>query len=464
MPQADSHLRRRSLWLDQLPEPLVPRPALAGDTTCDAVIVGAGLTGLWTAYYLKRHQPDLRVVVVEREVAGFGPSGRNGGWITGGIAGSAKVYARRGGVDAVRRAERETFHAVDEIGSVVEREGIDCGFSKQGALMVATTLPQRDRLLADRAARIGAGLATEEDVQLLSAAEAARHARVGGCLAATFTPHGARVDPARLVRGLARACERLGVVIHERTPALEAGPGAVRCAGGTVRAPIVLRTTEAYTTQLPGESLRYLPLYSLMIATEPLPDAAWAELGWRDGLLVSDRRHLFFYAQRTTDGRIAIGGRGAPYDLRAPISEDHERNEAVRERLVRTVRRHFPVAADARITHHWGGPLAVPRDWSMSVVHDRVSGFGWAGGYTGHGLAATNISGRTLADLALRRASDLVSLPWVGHVPRRWEPEPLRFLASRGIVGVLGSADRREDACDRPARRARLVAPFMPPH
>jgi glycine/D-amino acid oxidase-like deaminating enzyme len=224
----------------------------------------------------------------------------------------------------------------------------------------------------------------------------------------------------------------------------------------------VLRTTESYTTQLPGETLRYLPLYSLMIATEPLPESVWEELGWRDGLLIGDAHHLFFYAQRTSDGRIAIGGRGAPYRLREPISERHERSDPVAARLRQALHQHFPAAAEATITHHWGGPLAVPRDWSMSVTFDTRARVGFAGGYTGHGVVASNISGRTLADLVLGRDTDLVSLPWVGHESRSWEREPLRFLASRAIVAILGRADRFEDRTGRQDPRLRLVAPFLP--
>jgi glycine/D-amino acid oxidase-like deaminating enzyme len=200
-----------------------------------------------------------------------------------------------------------------------------------------------------------------------------------------------------------------------------------------------------------------------MIATEPLPGDVWQQIGWREGLLIGDAHHLFFYAQRTSDGRIAIGGRGAPYRLREPISERHERSDAVAHRLHEALRHHFPAAADAAITHHWGGPLAVPRDWSMSIDFDRRARVGYAGGYTGHGVAAANISGRTLADLVLGRDTHLLTLPWVGHHSRRWEPEPLRFLASRAIVGILGQADRYEDRTGRPDRRLRLVTPFMPP-
>lgn len=446
------------MWLDTIPEPLTPRSSLASDLDCDVAIIGAGLTGLWTAYYLKQHQPDLGVVVVEREIAGYGPSGRNGGWVSPGIAGTARAYGYNRDDEPILRALRETEATPGEVGAVVSREGIDCGFVKAGALTVAMTEPQRKRLISSASRTFEHGDVEQE----LSAEEVEEYVRIPGVRAGAFTPHAARVNPGRLVRGLAQVCERRGVVIYERTPALEIGPERVRCAKGTVYADTVLRATESYTTELQGQHLRYLPLYSLMIATEPLPDHVWEQLGWRDGLLIGDVHHLFFYAQRTTDGRIAIGGRGAPYRLRHPISEDNERSTEVTDRLRQTLRRHFPAAADAAITHHWGGPLAVPRDWSMAVNFDSDTRFGFAGGYTGHGVAASNISGRTLADLALGRDTDLVTLPWVGHQSRPWEPEPVRFLASRAIVRLLGQADRDEDRTGKPSRWARLTAPFMP--
>jgi glycine/D-amino acid oxidase-like deaminating enzyme len=461
-PRLEARYRARSLWLDQLPEPLTPRASLPGDVDCDAVIVGAGFTGLWSAYYLKRAQPDLRVVVLEAEIAGYGPSGRNGGWASSGIAGSPGVYVRRCGHDAVVRGTRETMRTVDEIGEVAAREQIDCGYAKAGMLTIATTAPQEQRLRESVSGLHAAGM-TDEDARMLAPGESAEHADVTRLRAASFSPQAARIDPARLVRGLARACERLGVQIFERTRALSLGPGAVRCQQGTARAEIVLRATESYTTQLQGSGRNYLPLYSLMIATEPLGEDAWAEHRWTDGLLIGDRHHLFFYSQRTADGRIAIGGRGAPYRLGRPVDERNERNAAVRQRLETALRANFPVAAQARVTHHWGGPLAVPRDWSMSVNFDRSRGFGFAGGYVGHGVVPSNLSGRTLADLALGRDTDLVSLPWVGHRSRRWEPEPLRYLASSAIVRMLGAADRHEDRHDRRAVHALPLRPFLPP-
>jgi glycine/D-amino acid oxidase-like deaminating enzyme len=462
--EREARYRASSLWLGQVEGSLAPRPPLDTDIDCDVAIVGGGFTGLWSAYYLKLHQPDTRVVVLEREIVGFGPSGRNGGWAIGGLSGSPAAYGCARDDPAVVRALRATHEAIDQIAAVVEREQIDCGLIKRGALTVATSAPQWQRLRSrDADAAAGAG-ADAPDGQLLSAGETAAIVRVPGLHGARFTPHAARVDPARLVRGLAAACERRGVTIHERTAADSIEPGLVRtAAGATLRSPVVIRATESYTTQLRGQRLRYLPLYSLMVATAPLQADIWEELGWPEGLLIDDRHHLFFYAQRTADGRIAIGGRGAPYRLRAPINAANERNAQVRERLIATLRRAFPPAGAAEITHHWGGPLAAPRDWSMAIEFDRRSGLGTAGGYTGHGVAASHIAGATLADLILGRDSDLVTLPWVGHRSRRWEPEPLRFLASRAIVATLGAADRREDSSGRADWRVRALRPFLPP-
>jgi glycine/D-amino acid oxidase-like deaminating enzyme len=443
-------------------EPLSPRAPLGADLQCDVAIVGAGFTGLWAAYYICRAQPDARIVVLEAEIAGFGASGRNGGWAAAGIAGSASVYARRSGAQSVARAAAATCEAVDEVGRVAREEGIECGFLKAGALRVATTAPQEQRLLALARAREDRMQAPYE-YQLLTRAEAEDLVRVNGIRAALHAPHAARIDPARLVRGLARAVTRRGVRIYEQTPVLDISPRRVRCATGVVSAEVVVRATESYTGALPGARRTYLPLYSQMIATEPLDSSIWGALGWRPGLLVSDERHLFFYAQRTPDDRVALGGRGAPYRLGSAMDPRSERSDSVRNRLRQALRTHFPAAGDAEITHHWGGSLAVPRDWSMGIDFDRATGIAWAGGYSGHGVIAANIAGRTLADLIRRADSDLVSLPWVGHRPRRWEPEPLRYIASSAIVRVLESADGVEDRTGRRARRVSLVSPFLPP-
>jgi glycine/D-amino acid oxidase-like deaminating enzyme len=425
----------------------------------DVAVVGAGFTGLWTAYYLATLDPSVRIAVVERDIAGFGASGRNGGGAAAFIAGAGGVYARSTGSAAVLRAEHETIASLREIGLICERESIDCGFAHGGTLTVATSEPQLARLRAGVEGKHARGI-TDRDVRLLDVGETDAHVRVAGAVAASYSPHCARIDPARLVRGLADACERRNVTIFEQSPG-DISPGMVRTRNGSLRAPMVVRATESYSVQAAGWRRRFLPLYSLMIATEPLGAEVWDELGWGEGLTVSDAHHLFFYAQRTADGRIAIGGRGAPYRIGSPIDQANEHNAGVRERLQTTLRRCFPATAGAEITHHWGGSLAVPRDWCMSVTCDRAAGLAWSGGYSGHGVVAAHLGGRTLAELILERQSERTSLPWVGHRSRNWEPEPLRYLASRAIVSVLGSADRVEDASGRTARRTKLVAPFV---
>ena len=457
-----------SLWLDTLGDPIVPRPALRDELTADVVIVGAGLIGLWTAYCLAVADPALVIVVLDAEVAGFGAAGRNAGFASAGIAGQAQAYLGRGGWDGVQRGERAMIDGIDFVGDVVRREGIDCGWIKSGALRIATTPAQLDRVRAGVERRRRGGL-DESDVRLLTAADLAERVRIAGVVGGTYTPHCARVHPGRLVRGLAAACERRGVRIFERSPVVRIEPERVACApvaAGApmgVRARVVVQATEAFTVNLPGHRRDYMPVFSHMVATEPLDEATWAAIGWEGCEPVADQRHLFTYGQRTVDGRIAIGGRGAGYRAGNAIRAADERSPELHAQLKATLRAWFPATADAAITHRWGGVFAVPRDWSMSITFDRVTGLARAGGLAGHGVIASSLCGRTLADLILERGNtELTTLPWVGHHSRSWEPEPARLVAQRLITAVLASADRVEDAGGGPARRSRLVARFTP--
>jgi glycine/D-amino acid oxidase-like deaminating enzyme len=457
----------RSLWLGTLAEPIVPRARAEGDIAADVVVVGAGFIGLWTAYCLVRADPARQVVVLEAETAGFGAAGRNAGFVSAGIAGQPEAYLAHGGWEGVRRAERAMVEGIDWVGQVVAEEGIECGWTKGGSLRIATSPAQWGRVRAGVAGRRRRGLG-EDDVQLLTAAEVASRVRVSGVIGGAYTPHCARVHPGRLVRGLAAACERRGVRIFERSPVARMQPGRVDCAPSgerppaTVRAPIVVQATEAFTVDLPGQHRDYMPVFSHMIATEPLDDATWDAIGWANCETVADQRHLFTYAQRTADGRIALGGRGAWYRLGSAIRPGDERPPALHAKLERTLRAWFPAAAGAAVTHRWGGVFAVPRDWSMSITFDRARGQARAGGLAGHGLVASSLCGRTLADLILQRDTGLTSLPWVGHRSGRWEPEPARVMAQRLITAVLASADRVEDAGRGPAGRTRLVRRFTP--
>jgi glycine/D-amino acid oxidase-like deaminating enzyme len=443
-----------SLWMDLLGA-VVPRPGLAGDVEADVAIVGAGYTGLWAAYYLALADPALRVVVVEREVAGFGASGRNGGWCSALFAAHPETIARTAGRDAALALQAAMVETVDEVGRVVAAEGIDCGWVKGGTLTLAGSPAQLTRVRAQVEADREWGL---PGARWLTAAELAERVGVAGALGAAFSPHCARVQPAALVRGLAGAVEARGVTIYERTAATALRPGAVETDRGTVRAPVVLRATEAYTPELPGERRTVLPVYSLLVATAPLPADVRAELRWDGGETLTDGRHLLVYAQHTPDGRVAFGGRGAPYHPGSRTEPAYDRDERVFGELERAMRALLPALADVPVTHRWGGPLAAPRDWHPSVGLDRGTGLGWAGGYVGDGVGTANLAGRTLADLVLGKETGLTALPWVGHRSPRWEPEPLRWLGATAVRRLATAADAAETRTGRPStRRAALI-------
>jgi glycine/D-amino acid oxidase-like deaminating enzyme len=425
-----------SWWWADLGGLPAPRPALDGDREADVCIVGAGYTGLWTAYELLRADPSLAVVVLEREVAGFGASGRNGGWVLGEVSTGSR-QREAAGEAAVAALERAIQGTVDEVGAACAREGIDCDFVKGGSLTVAQTEPQRARL---RDAPRG---------ELLDVEEAAARVRVDGLRGARYTPHCARVQPAKLVHGLAAVVERHGGTIHEGTAALHIAPRSVRTGSGTVRARWVVRATEGYTAGLPGLERALLPLSSSMIVTEPLDGATWAQIGWAGCETLDDAAHAYIYAQRTADGRIAIGGRGRPYRFGSGTDRAGEIPDATVRQLRTRLTRLFPILRDVRLDGAWTGVFGVARDWAASVHCDRDSGLCWAGGYAGEGVAAANLAARTLRDLILDRDTELARLPWVGHHARGWEPEPLRWLAVQTVYGAFRAADALEDRTGR---------------
>jgi glycine/D-amino acid oxidase-like deaminating enzyme len=445
-----------SFWHDTVDDDLTPRAPLPGDTEADVVIVGAGYTGLWTAYYLRQLDPHLRVVVVEREFAGFGASGRNGGWCSAFFAGSREMSLRRHSRDDVIALERAQFAMVDEVGAVVAREGIDCHWAKGGTIKVATKRAHVERFQHELREHREWGFG-DDDYTWLPAAEASQRVGMTPNYGALYSPHCASIHPARLVRGLAHAVVRAGASLYEQTAVTEIEPRTVRTTHGTVRADIVVRATEAFTPGLPGLERSYIPVYSLMIATEPLPESFWQEAGLAQRETFTDGRYLLIYGQRTADNRFAFGGRGAPYHYGSKVDPSFEREERVFADLHHTLRTLFPGFGDTAITHRWGGAVAVPRDWYPAVTFDPTTGVATAGGYVGDGVGTSNLAGRTVADLVLRRDTDLVRLPWVGHRSPPWEPEPLRYVGANFTRRLMSSLDRAEDRGRTPRWRTALA-------
>ena len=386
------------------------RAPLTADTTADVVIVGGGYTGLWTAYYLKRSAPDLRITVLEQKFCGYGASGRNGGWLYNGIAGRDR-YAALHGPEAARRLHRAMNDTVTEVIDVADKEGIDADIHRGGVLEVARTPAQLTRLRAFHAAEVAFG---ESDRELYDATATRARLDIADAVGSSWSPHGARIHPLKLVTGLAAAAERLGVVIHESTPVTEIAPRRAVTPYGTVRAPYVLRCTEGFTAALKGHKRAWLPMNSSMIGTAPLSERTWDQLGWTGREVLGDMAHAYMYAQRTADDRIAIGGREVPYRFgsRAAAAENTGRTEpATIESLTALLTAFFPQLTVTEITHAWSGVLGVPRDWCATVTLDRTTGLGWAGGYVGSGVATANLAARTLRDLVLGESTELTGLP-----------------------------------------------------
>jgi glycine/D-amino acid oxidase-like deaminating enzyme len=459
-PPSGERYRRLSLWWDGLTGDLMVRPGLPGDIEADVAIVGGGLTGLWTAYYLSQADPSLRIVVLERDVVGFGASGRNGGWCSALFSVSEAALDQASGPGSGRRQYLAMQETVREVGRVVAAEGIECGFVHGGTVVLARTPAQLQRTHEEIAEARERGIG-DDDLAFLSPAEARDRVGASDVLGGTYTPHCAAVDPARLVRGLAEVVERQGVTLYEQTEVHTIAPGLVTSARGTVRTGTVVRATEGYTRTLSGHGRDLVPVYSLMIATEPLPEAFWAEGGLAGRETFADHRHLVIYGQRTEDGRMAFGGRGAPYHFGSTIRPEYDRDAGVHDALKRTLVELFPALAGAAITHAWGGPLGIARDWFSSVGIDAATGMAWAGGYVGDGLSTTNLAGRTLRDLILGRSTDVTSLPWVNHRSRKWEPEPFRYVGINAGLRLAGTADRAEDRKGRATWHAAALSKLV---
>ena len=397
MPTAGPINGRVSNWFAEYPP---PRPPLPGDRDADVCIVGAGYTGLWTAYYLKRADPSLRIAVLEARFAGFGASGRNGGWLSGLVPGDRNRMAQLHGRDRVVAWQRALNDAVDEVIDVAAREGIDAGIVKGGTLQIARNPAQASRLAAeiDEELELEGRRHRAADESRSGRTDSVRRRGVGlpqpALRAHPTRPAGARAGRHRRA---ARRRHLRAVTGHRDRRRVEA-----TTPHGTVSAPIVLRATEGFTAALPGLRRRWLPMNSSMIATEPIPDERLGHRSAGSGReTVGDTAHGFFYAQRTVDDRIAIGGRSVPYRYASRTDVDGRVPERTITHLTATLHSVLPQVRDVPIAHGWCGVLAVPRDWEAGIALDKATGLGWAGGYVGHGVTATNLAGRTLADLVL---------------------------------------------------------------
>jgi glycine/D-amino acid oxidase-like deaminating enzyme len=450
--------RTYSYWLETCGDDLTPRPPLDGSIDADIAILGAGYTGLWTAYYLLTLDPSLKIAILEKEIAGFGASGRNGAWCTSGFPTGVGTLAERYGRDTALSVQHAMYDAVDEVGRVAESAGIDIEWVKGGSLRIARGQHQLPQIQKSYEAYQKLGLGDE--YQYLDKQETDARVSVTDALGSIYTPHTATIHPGKLVRGLARLVEQMGATIYEQTEVTDFTTGAypaLHTASGHARAKNIVLAGESYMSQLPKTRRAVMPAYSLITLTEPLTDAEWQQIGWEAHECVSSVAFMVNYLSRTSDGRILFGGRGAPYHFGSSIKDAYDQHGPTHRMLQENVRTWFPMLRDVKFTHTWGGPLGWSRDWMPTMRYDATESVAIAGGYTGTGVATANLAGKLLADLIQRRDTELTRLPMASHTPRQWEPEPLRYLGVRFVQRGFEKLDAKAERTGAPPNGKSLV-------
>jgi glycine/D-amino acid oxidase-like deaminating enzyme len=443
--------RTRNPWLREAladeddPRPL---PGPASDRTVDVAIVGGGFTGLWTAYRLIERDPSQRVVVLEQDICGAGPSGRNGGFVNAWWDEAATLIDLFGADGALACAEAVEASVVD-IGAWCDRHGLDAHYRRAGMMTVATAAAHDGRWTDDVEA--AASLGRPEALQSMDAEAVAARCRSPRFRGGALMPGGATVHPARLVRGLRRACVERGVVIHEGTRVAglsdRGGPlvrlRAVSERGSVeVRAPHVVLAVNAWAAGWPAFRTRILTWGSYMVRTEPAPDLIATELGWTGGESIVDARFSVTYLHVTRDGRIAIGAGGGKPGFGGRIGGVLTDDAGSAARAAAALRRLFPALDSVAITDAWGGPIDVSPD-HLPLIGTLAGRVHYAFGYSGNGVAPSHLAGRILAGLVLGTDEPVTRLPLVGRHAKRFPPEPFRWAGARVLREAM---IRREDA------------------
>jgi len=441
----ESATDRSSFWLETM-EPLEPQTSPRLPASCDVAIVGGGLGGLWAAYYLAKADTGLSIVILERNQVGHGAASRHVGLCHYSLTGlESGVIRERTDLDTARRLRLLMTEVVDEYGRVLAEEGIDADYRKSGILHFASAEPQLGRLRTEYDGDRVLG-PREDDFVWLDPDGTAERVRLSNCLAAVYTPHCANFHAGRAAVGLARACERHGVQIHERTAVIGMDGNVVSTTRGDVRAEAVIDVTEGSPFAIP---LRppVVCLESYAIATEPLPGAFFEGVGWTGGESLLHLRRLYSCAIRTSDDRIVIGGMRGRYADGSRRDRLPADDASVWEDLRRELILYFEDLRDVRVTHRWSGRIAVPAGNVTQIAFDPRTGHGFARGYGGDGVGTSNLCARILRDLVLRRDTQLTRLPLVcapGHSTPRWLVEPLLGAGVRVATTLVERADERE--------------------
>jgi glycine/D-amino acid oxidase-like deaminating enzyme len=429
-----------SFWHHSMGLGAPQRQSVQGDLSVDVLIVGGGLSGLWTAYALATKAPHLSVAVIEAESVGYGASGRNGGWLSAKPVGTRSVLAKAAGSrEAVVRTEAQLERALDQILEVFDSNNADIDAVRGGWMQIARTASEQKRIEKYLDYNRSWGVENER-LTLLSAAEAEARVAVEGTTGALYSPDNVRIHPTKMVTALAGIVERMGVDIYEASSARDIMSGRVSVNGHTICARDIVVAVEGYASALPGQKRDVLPLNSTMIMTEPLSDSQWERIGWSGAEGISGAAHTYFYGQRTADGRIAIGGRGKPYRFNSALDANGEVDAGTVRALESMLRDIFP-GLRVPTAHAWCGVLGVTRDWSPFIEHNREQRVVQIGGFAGQGLTATYLGGHAIAEMILPDTEQTTAEAWARSRPRKWEVEPLRWIGSNALYKVYALAD-----------------------
>ncbi|ANI41301.1 NAD(P)/FAD-dependent oxidoreductase [Mycolicibacterium vaccae] len=433
-----------SFWLTR-PDAPAPPPTrtLHSDIDCDVAIVGGGLSGLWVAWALAQQRPELSIAVLEAERLGFGASGRNGGWMSAKQVGVRRALARgAGGAKAVTEMQDRLEQACVEVVDILGAQEIDA--RRGGWTQLARSVSELRRA-ENYVAESRRWNLDESSIRMMSAEETYERIHARGIMGAVHSPHNYCVDPVKMVFRLASLAMNAGAAVYTGARVTGITPGRLEVGPYGVKASQIVVATEGYTASQPGQRRRMLPLNSSMLVTEPLTSRQWDMVGWEHHDGVSATAHTYFHSERTPDGRIAIGGRGRPYRFASGTDQDGMVDEATVRSLMAVIDDLFP-GLNAEPAHAWCGVIGVTRDWSPFLDYDSSARVLRMGGYAGQGLTASYLAGLAAADLLTDRKSFLSTSAWVRPVPRRWEPEPLRWIGANGFYVAYSLADRLEAA------------------
>ncbi|MBU3692794.1 MAG: FAD-binding oxidoreductase [Candidatus Nanopelagicaceae bacterium] len=432
-----------SLWADSA-ERFEPTQQIAD--SYDVAIIGGGFSGLWSAYHLINLNSKLKIAVFEAKTFGFGASGRNGGWASSDYPVSRSTLIKRHGLDQANALFDSLITSINEIGDFSQSFAPKSNFTKSGTVMFARNAAQETRLRA----------AADEFHIWKTADELSKLIRVSDARGGLFNPECATVNPIGLLNGLFEYLKLRQVDLFEHCFATPIQQG-VLVNSQRVKTQVVIQATEVY-----GAARReFIPLYSQMVATEPLSQGFWDEVGVAERFTFAEGSHLINYAQRTSDDRLAIGGRGATYPFKSRLEESKEYTVLVHENIRKLAKKWFPQLKDVSFTHAWGGAVAITRDWEPYIQFDPSTGFGRLGGYAGDGVTMSYLAAKIISNLVVGNSNELTGLHFVNRRIRSWEPEPLRYLAVNSLVKLSGVADREEALTNRASVVSKLIAPLI---